>query len=79
MSGEASISADPSMDMFSLGILAWEVMTGKRFFGGTLADCWERGGAWDARPRVQLSTKVNGHASLSRMRTHPPSFPPATL
>lgn len=34
MCGEATISADPSMDMFSLGVLAWEVMTGKRFFGG---------------------------------------------
>jgi serine/threonine protein kinase len=33
MCGEASIAADPSMDMFSLGVLAWEVMTGKRFFG----------------------------------------------
>ncbi len=38
MSGEASIAADPSMDMFSLGVLAWEVMTGKRFFGGG-CDC----------------------------------------
>lgn len=34
MCGEATIAADPSMDMFSLGVLAWEVMTGKRFFGG---------------------------------------------
>lgn len=34
LAGEAHIAADGSMDLFALGILAWEVMTGKRFYGG---------------------------------------------
>lgn len=42
MAGEATIAADPCMDMFALGVLAWEVMTGKRFFGGA---GWARGAA----------------------------------
>ena len=34
LTGEHSISADGGMDLFSLGVLAWEVLTGKRFYGG---------------------------------------------
>ena len=34
LAGEHSVSADGGMDLFSLGVLAWEVMTGKRFYGG---------------------------------------------
>ena len=33
------------MDLFALGILAWEVMTGKRFYGGE----GELGGVGDGR------------------------------
>lgn len=33
LAGDATIAADPSFDMFALGILAFEVMTGKRFYG----------------------------------------------
>lgn len=32
--GEATLAAEHSMDLFALGILAYEVMTGKRFYGG---------------------------------------------
>lgn len=38
LAGEATIAADPSMDMFALGILAFEVMTGKRFYGEDTSD-----------------------------------------
>lgn len=31
--GEATLAAEHSMDLFALGILAYEVMTGKRFYG----------------------------------------------
>ena len=37
------------MDMFALGILAFEVMTGKRFYGE--GERWERGGGGWRAPR----------------------------
>lgn len=37
LAGESSMPAEFSADLFSLGVLAWEVMTGKRFYGGAPA------------------------------------------
>ena len=36
--GESSVASDPAMDMWAYGVIAFEVLAGKRFFAPEISD-----------------------------------------